>query len=144
MPNYTTARSLAFCYFAFISKAMEPQKSFCQRRIFIFGAPGCFKLGAFLESSRRLMSYKLALHLLTIFTEQAVSIHKHITLFWIPSISGTKTVTMKLTKKAAVKLSDRSPITYLLSTSLASCNLKIGFRRFVPHVIRNNNQCSRP
>jgi len=51
---------------------------------------------------------------------------------------------MKLTKEAAVKLSDHSPITYLLSTSPASCNRKIGFRRFVPHVIRNNNQFSRP
>jgi len=28
---------------------------------------------------------------------------------------------MKLTKKAAVKLSDHTPITHLLSTSLASC-----------------------
>jgi len=33
-----------------------------QRRIFIFRALGYFKLGAFLEGSRRLMSYKLALH----------------------------------------------------------------------------------
>jgi len=39
---------------------------------------------------------------------------------------------MKLTKKAAVKFSDHTPVTYLLSTSLASCNLKSGFRRFVP------------
>jgi len=42
---------------------------------------------------------------------------------------------MKLTKKAAVTLSDSSPITYLLRTSLASCNLKNGFRRFVPHIV---------
>jgi len=41
---------------------------------------------------------------------------------------------MKLTKKAAVKLSDHTPIAYLLSTSLASCNLKNGFRRFVPQL----------
>jgi len=54
-----------------------------QRRIFIFGAPGCFKLAALLESSRRLMSYKLklALHVLAIFTEQVVAVHKHISLF---------------------------------------------------------------
>jgi len=50
---------------------------------------------------------------------------------------------MKLTKKAAVKLSDHTPITYLLSTSMASCNLHNGFRRFVPHVIRNNNNSQR-
>jgi len=37
-----------------------------------------------------MMSYKLALHVLVTFTEQAVPIHKHITLFSIPSISGTK------------------------------------------------------
>jgi len=37
---------------------------------------------------------------------------------------------MKLMKKAAVKLSDHTQITYLLSTSLTSCNLKNGFRRF--------------
>jgi len=38
--------------------------SMLQRRIFIFGAPGYFKLGALLEGLRRLMSYKLALHVL--------------------------------------------------------------------------------
>jgi len=31
---------------------------------------------------------------------------------------------MKLTKNAPVKLSVHTPITYLVSTSLASCNLK--------------------
>jgi len=52
---------------------------------------------------------------------------------------------MKLTKKAAVKLSDHTPITYLLSSSMASCrpNLNNGFRRFVPHIIRNNNNSQR-
>jgi len=37
---------------------------------------------------------------------------------------------------------DHIPITYLLSTSMASCNLKNGFRRFVPHinVIVTNSQ----
>jgi len=51
---------------------------------------------------------------------------------------------MKLRKKAAMKLSEHTHILYLLSTSLASCNLKIGFRRFVPHIIHNNNQFSTP
>ena len=36
------------------------------------------------------------------------------------------------------------PITYLLSTSLASWNLKKGFRGFVPHIICNNNWFSTP
>jgi len=45
-------------------------------------------------------------------------------------------------EKAAVKLYDHTPITYLLSTSLASCNLKIRLRRFVSHIIRHNNQFS--
>jgi len=36
------------------------------------------------------MSYKLAPSVLVEFTEQVVPIHKHITLFSIPSISGTK------------------------------------------------------
>ena len=40
----------------------------------------------------------------------------------IPSISGTKTVITKLTKKPAVKLSDNTPITYLLS-SLCNCTI---------------------
>jgi len=53
-----------------------------QRRIFIFGALGYFKLGALLEGSRRLMSYKLALHVLVTFTEQVVPIHKHIGLLY--------------------------------------------------------------
>jgi len=55
-------------------------------------------------------------------------------------MSGTKTVTVKLTKEASAKLSDHTPIVYLLSTTLASGNLKNGFKRFVPHVTRNNNQ----
>jgi len=67
---------------------------------------GYFKLGALLEGSWLLMSYKLALHVLATFTEQVAPIHKHIALLLIPSISGTKTVIMKLTKKPAVKLSD--------------------------------------
>jgi len=35
------------------------------------------------------MSYKLALHVLAIFTEQVVAVHKRISLFWIQSMSGT-------------------------------------------------------
>jgi len=93
-----------------------------QRRIFIFGALGYFKLEALLKNLRRLMSHKLALHVLVKFTEQVVPIHYHITLFWIPSISGTKTVIMRLTKKPAVKLSDHTHITYLLS-SLCNCTV---------------------
>jgi len=49
-----------------------------QRRIFIFGALGYFRLGVLLESLRRLMSYKLALHVLATFTEEVIPIHKHI------------------------------------------------------------------
>jgi len=52
-----------------------------QGRIFIFVALGDFKLGVPVEGLRRLMSYKSALHVLAIFTEQVVLIHKHITLF---------------------------------------------------------------
>jgi len=36
------------------------------------------------------MSNKSAPHVLVTFTEQVVPNHKHITLFWISSISGTK------------------------------------------------------
>jgi len=39
-----------------------------------------FRLGALLECSRRLLSYKLVLHVLVTFTEQVVLIHKHITV----------------------------------------------------------------
>jgi len=56
------------------------------------------------------MSYKLAMHVLATFTEQVVPIHNHITLLWIPSISGTQTVIIKPTKKPGVKLSDNTPI----------------------------------
>jgi len=55
-----------------------------QRQIFIYGALGYFKLEALVEGLRRLMSYKLALLVLVTFTEQVVSIQKHITLLWIP------------------------------------------------------------
>ena len=54
-----------------------------QRRIFIFGAQGFFKLGALLEGWRQLMSYKLALHVVVTFTEQVAPIQKHITSSWI-------------------------------------------------------------
>ena len=67
-----------------------------QGRIFIFGALGYFKLGTPYESLRRLVLYKSALHVLTTFTEQVVLIHKPITLFWIPSISGTRNVSASL------------------------------------------------
>ena len=43
-----------------------------------------------------------------------------------------------------MKLSDHTPIAYLWSISLASCNLKNWFRRFVPHITCNNNQFSTP
>jgi len=53
-----------------------------QGRIFIFGALGCFKLEAHLEGSRRLMSYKSALHVLVISTEQLVPTHKCIKVLY--------------------------------------------------------------
>jgi len=109
-----------------------------QKRIFIFGALGYFKFGALLDGLGRLISCKLALHVLVRYTEQFVLIHKHVTSFRISSISGTKTATMEPTKKASVKLSDHTPIIYLLSTSLASWNLKNWFRRFVPHIMCTN------
>ena len=55
-------------------------------------------------------------------TEHVFPIHNHITLFWIPSISGTKTVTLNLSLKPAVKLPDNTPITYILS-SLCNCTV---------------------
>jgi len=51
--------------------------------------------------------------MLITFTEQVVPIHKHIALFSLPLISGPKTVTMILTKKAAVKLSDHFLLGYI-------------------------------
>ena len=60
-------------------------------RILLFGALGYFNWGS-LEGLRLPMSYKSEVHVLTAFTEQVVPIHKHITLFWIPSISGTRAV----------------------------------------------------
>ena len=98
------------------------KNSFAQRRIFIFGALGYFKLGNLLEGLRRLTSYKLALCVVAAFTEQVVPVHKHITLFWIAFVSGKKGATTKLTKIAAVKLSDHPPIPYLLS---ALCNCTV-------------------
>jgi len=57
---------------------------------FHFRGPRLFWIGAPIEGLQRLMSYKSALHVLTTFTEQVVPIHKHITLFWLPSVSGTR------------------------------------------------------
>ena len=87
-----------------------------QRLIFIFGALGYFKLGP----SGRFATTDV-IHISTT-REQIVPIHNHITLFWILSISWTETVIMKLTKKPAVKLSDNTPITYLLR-SLCNCTV---------------------
>jgi len=61
-----------------------------QRRIFIFRALGNFKLGALLEGLRRLMPYKLSLHVLVTFSEEVVPIQKHITLFLIPRYQEQK------------------------------------------------------
>ena len=69
------------------------------------------------------MSCKLALHVIVTFTEQVVPIQKHISLFRIAFISETKTVTMKLTKIAVVKLSDHPPIPHLLS-ALCKCTVR--------------------
>ena len=66
---------------AIAHQRVQQQHSTDQRRIFIFGALGYFKLGAILDGLRRLTSYKLALHVLVTLTEQVVPIHKHITLF---------------------------------------------------------------
>jgi len=52
-----------------------------QRRIFVFEALGCFKLGALLEGLRRLLSYRLALRVHVTFTEQVVPIYKHVASF---------------------------------------------------------------
>ena len=88
----------------------------------MYGDKALYILGALLEGPRRMMSYKLAPHVLATFTEQVVPIHKHITLFWIPSISGAETVIMKLSKKPVVKLPDNTPISYLFS-SLCNCTV---------------------
>jgi len=53
-----------------------------QRRFFIFGALGCFKLGALLEGLRRMMSYKLAPNVLVTFICQVVPIHKRFTVLY--------------------------------------------------------------
>ena len=82
-------------------------------RLFLIGSP---------SGLRHLMSYKLALCVLATITEQVVPNHEHITLFWIASVSGTQTVTMKLTKITAVKLFDYPPITCLLS-ALWNCTV---------------------
>jgi len=52
-----------------------------QGLIFIFGVLDYCKLRALLGGLRRLMSNKLALHVIATFTEQVVPIRKHITLF---------------------------------------------------------------
>jgi len=62
-----------------------------QGRILLFGALGYFNWGP-LEGLRLPMSYKSEVHVLAEFTEKVVPIHKHITLFRIPSISGTRAV----------------------------------------------------
>jgi len=45
------------------------------------------------------MSCKLALHVLVAIIEQVIPFYEHITLFSIPSMSGTQTVTMTLAKR---------------------------------------------
>jgi len=45
-------------------------------------AQGYFKSGVLLEGLRRLMSHKLALHVIVSFTEHVVPIHKHITVLY--------------------------------------------------------------
>jgi len=51
------------------------------------------------------MSYQLAMHVLATLT-YVVANHKYVILFCTPSLLGIKSVTTKLSKKAAVKLFD--------------------------------------
>ena len=99
-----------------------------QKRIFIFGTLGSFKWGSFWK----------------VCDDWCHTNYHHTCLLSNSLDIRNKTVTMKLTKKAAVKLSDHTPIIYLLSTWQASCNLKNGLKRFIPQIIRNNDQFSTP
>jgi len=67
-----------------------------QGRVCIFGALGYFKLGGPLKGLRQLTSYKSALRVLATFTEQVVTVHKYIPLFWTPSIQGKRAVSTAL------------------------------------------------
>jgi len=78
---------------------------------FHFRNPRLFLMGVLLEGLRRLMSYKLPLHAFVVPSQKILG------YLILDSLDiRNKTVTMKLTKKAAVKLSDHTPIIYLLST----------------------------
>jgi len=82
---FTTLLTRARFYGPFhCSYIFVPRLAFRKRRIFIFGVLGLgySKLEALLEGLRRLMSYKVALHVLVTFTEQVVPIHKHITVLY--------------------------------------------------------------
>jgi len=50
----------------------------------------------------------------------------------------------EINEKGCGEVSDHTHVTYLWSTSLTTCNLKNGFRRVFPHIIRNNKQFSMP
>jgi len=124
--------------------------------IFVSGDQGYFKLGVLLEGSRPLMSSKLAPHVFVTFTEQVVPIHKHEFILNSVDVSNKK-VTMKLTKNAAVKLFDHTPITYLLSalcncvavtwqqTFTSSCGSRrlaaCDFWRHLWHVMQRDSDC---
>jgi len=71
------------------------------------------------------MSYKLALQVqvLVTFSEHVVPVQNILLSSEFPRYPAQKQSTMKLTKTAAVKLSEHIHIACLLSTSLASCNL---------------------
>jgi len=93
--SYTSGKCFYFWRVKYTIEHQSPNP-LSQGRIFIFGALAYFKLGAPLEGLQRLMSYKSALHVLATFTGQVVPIHKHITLFWISSISGTRATSAAL------------------------------------------------
>jgi len=79
------------------------------------------------------MSYKLALHVLVAFTEEVVPIHKHITYSQFPRYQEQKQWHYR--KGSGEVNWPQSLYIFILSTSLVSCNLKNGFRRFFPHII---------
>jgi len=71
--HFNTLLTRALFYGPFqCSSIFFPRLAFRKRQIFIFGAVSYFKLEALLEGSRRLMSYKLPLHLLVTLTENFV------------------------------------------------------------------------
>jgi len=82
LPLHHVVNSGSFLWVFSLLICFRSTSGLSQEANFHFRGPKLFKIGILLEGLRRLMSYKLTLHVLITFTEQVVPVHKDTTVLY--------------------------------------------------------------